>query len=576
MSMAEIRAERPVHTASQQIVTRARAALSRALLAAVLSAGIAIVAGIFLAIPTLAESFGEGVTRMLPLPLFSTMLTLFGHAAKGILIVTIVVVGILFMAGIGALAWGVGAWAVSSDSRLPVRFQRLAFGYHPDQQRVATIVLLAILLWICEAGIIAPLLGGGFFGASFVGGIVGVFIAQLLPSVAFASIFTLLMHPGEQPTPATLPGLVALPVVGPRAISRRQLLRRGAIVLGVVVAGGLLINGVFTRIGALLSGGGKPPLQLGAVPQRIVPAPVPTYTEWSPVAGQTAEVTATADFYYVSKNIIGDPTVDSATWQLQINGLVAHPYAITYAQLMALPAVERYHTLECISNDIGGPYISTAFFRGVRLADVLNQAGIQSQAKEVIFHGADGYSDALRLDQVLDPRALVIYHINGAALPSAHGFPARLLIPGLYGMKNGKWLTGLELGAGGYTGYWEEQGWTREALVKIMARIDTPANGDLLADKSTVIAGIAYASDQGIARVEVSIDAGVTWQPAQLRRPLGPLTWTLWQYPWVPTKGQHIIAVRAITLNGTVQQPTVAPPLPNGASGYDAITVTVG
>jgi len=160
-------------------------------------------------------------------------------------------------------------------------------------------------------------------------------------------------------------------------------------------------------------------------------------------------------------------------------------------------------------------------------------------------------------------------------LTQAHGFPARLLIPGLYGMKNGKWLTALELGSGGYTGYWEQQGWNREAHVKMTARIDTPHDGDLLLAQPTFVAGVAYSGAAGVAQVDVSVDGGQTWQPANLKRPLGTLTWVLWGYAWTPTSGQYVIAARVIDLEGNVQSPATAAPLPDGASGYNAISVVV-
>ncbi|MGH2515168.1 MAG: molybdopterin-dependent oxidoreductase, partial [Ktedonobacterales bacterium] len=164
---------------------------------------------------------------------------------------------------------------------------------------------------------------------------------------------------------------------------------------------------------------------------------------------------------------------------------------------------------------------------------------------------------------------------DGQPLPQPHGFPARLLIPGLYGMKNGKWLTSLELAAGDYTGYWEQQGWTNVARVKTMSRIDLPHDGDLLVAGTRFVAGIAFAADRGIARVDVSTDGGQSWHPATLRRPLGNLTWVLWEYPWNATSGRYVIAARAIDLAGNVQTPTYAPPLPDGSSGYDAVSVVV-
>jgi DMSO/TMAO reductase YedYZ molybdopterin-dependent catalytic subunit len=205
----------------------------------------------------------------------------------------------------------------------------------------------------------------------------------------------------------------------------------------------------------------------------------------------------------------------------------------------------------------------------------LNHAGIQTGASELVFRAQDGYSDSLHLSQALDPNTLLVYHLNGQPLPQSHGFPVRLLVPGVYGMKNGKWLTTLEVGAGGYSGYWEQQGWSREAVVKTTTRIDVPADGDVLLARSLFIAGVAYAGDRGISRVDVSVDGGQSWQPAILRQPLGNLTWVLWELPWQPASGTYLIVARAIDLEGNVQTPRQAPTLPDGASGYDAIQVTV-
>ncbi|MBF6591919.1 MAG: molybdopterin-dependent oxidoreductase [Ktedonobacterales bacterium] len=362
------------------------------------------------------------------------------------------------------------------------------------------------------------------------------------------------------------------------SLSRRRLLRQGAVAVAILGGGALAweaITGVFGGLLGLGARGRQYPLATQATPRRIVPPPQPTYGAWTPVRGQTPEVTATPDFYYVSKGLAGDPTIGVADWRLQIGGMVARPYTLTYSDLMALPATERYHTLECISNEVGGDLMSNALWRGVRLADLLNQAGIQAGASEFIFRARDGYSDSLHLSQALDPRSLVVYLINGEPLPRPHGFPARLLVPGLYGMKNGKWLTSLELGPGGYTGYWEQQGWSREARVKTTTRIDVPTDGDVLLSRPLTLAGVAYAGDRGIARVDVSVDAGRTWQPATLHRPLDDLTWVLWEFPWIPPAGTYVIAARAVDRDGYVQTPAPSPTLPDGASGYNAIQISV-
>jgi DMSO/TMAO reductase YedYZ molybdopterin-dependent catalytic subunit len=342
-----------------------------------------------------------------------------------------------------------------------------------------------------------------------------------------------------------------------------------------VIAGGVLIwEGVSAGLGSVigLAGRHRPQLSLSNSPAKVTP-PTPNYGDWSPIAGQTPEITAAKDFYYVSKNLVSDPSINATQWSLKIAGMVNAPYNLSYDELRALPSVRQYHTLECISNDVGGNLMSNALFTGVRLADVLNKAGIQSGASLVTFRADDDYSDSLHLSQALNPDSLIVYLINGDPLPQAHGYPARLLIPGLYGMKNGKWLTSLTVGSGTYDGYWEQRGWTHEAMVKMTARIDVPSDGDLLTAKPTAIAGVAYSGDKGIAEVDVSVDGGQSWRVATLRRPLGALTWVLWELPWTPSSGNHIIVARAIDNAGNVQTTAGAPPIPDGASGYDAISV---
>src|SRR5262249_42594760 len=158
-------------------------------------------------------------------------------------------------------------------------------------------------------------------------------------------------------------------------------------------------------------------LSLGNVPSRIVPPPQPSYGTWAPVTDQTPEVTSNDRFYLVSKNFAEDPSVDAHTWRLKIDGAAREPYSLTYAEFMSLPTEQRYPTLECISNDVGGPLMSNALFVGVSLADLLNRAGIQPGATEMIFRAADDYSDSLHLSQALDPRSLVVHTMNGAPLP---------------------------------------------------------------------------------------------------------------------------------------------------------------
>lgn len=513
-----------------------------------------------------AEVFGDRFTALLPLPIFARLLTLFGPNTKHIYYGALLLGQGLLTALLAAAYWRLRA---RLRPHLPTRLRTYLADALPSY---AETPLLALLPWLLSAGILAPLIGGGFFGAELEGGAAGVFVSTLLPDLAFALAFVTLLRRG---TVAVLGDADSA-----RGISRRRLLRQVgfglAVVAGAAVAWDFITSGVGSVLG--VSSPRRPPLDLSNVgPDRIIPPPQPVYGAWTDVAGLAPEVTVAQDFYYVSKNLAGDPGIDVSSWRLSITGRVDRPYSLTYDALRSLPRVERYHTLECISNEVGGDLISNSLFTGVSLADLLNHAGIQSGASELIFHAADGYADTLHLAQALDPRALVVYLINGEKLPQPHGFPARLLVPGLYGMKNGKWLTSLELGPGGFTGYWEERGWTREAVVKTMTRIDTPHNNDLIAQRPTFVAGVAYAGDRGIVRVDVTTDGGKTWQPATLRRPLGNLTWVLWELPWTPlASGTYILGARSVDGDGNVQTPDLAPTLPDGASGYDSVAVHVG
>lgn len=535
----------------------------QALIAGALAAGAALLARLILQITTPAEVYAEALIRFIPLSLFSTLVGTLGPNAKHLFFG-----GVLVAAAILAAALGVVYCAL----RIAILRRLGRIGQGATDAAVPGYVeapLIVLLFWLVTAGVLAPLLGGGLFGAGFDEGVIGTLLTQLLPDVIFALVFIWLLRATLLAQPATGDASEAA-----ARLSRRRLLNRG--LTGVVVVAGAALAWEFISSAFGLTMSHRPPLNVANAPKRITPPPQPTYGPWTALNGQTAEVTPTADFYYVSKNFVNDPQIDAASWRLTLSGSVNHPLTLTYDQLRARPAVERYHTLECISNEVGGDLMSNAYFRGIGLADLLNEAGLQPGATELIFRASDGYSDRLHLSQALDPLALIVYEINGAPLPQAHGFPARLLIPGLYGMKNGKWLTGLEVDSGDYTGYWESRGWTREAKVKMTSRIDLPTDGAVLTTKPTWIAGVAYASNQGIGRVEVSTDAGATWQPATLRRPLGSLTWVLWQYRWQPTSGSHVLAVRAIDLAGNVQTISEAPPLPDGASGYHAAQVFVG
>ena len=235
-------------------------------------------------------------------------------------------------------------------------------------------------------------------------------------------------------------------------------------------------------------------------------------------------------------------------------------------------------TLECVSNIVGGDLMSTGRFSGLPLRDLLTMAGPQPGAGAVLFKARDGYTESLSLSTIMrSPEILVAYRLNGAHLPDAHGFPARVLFPGHYGMKGPKWLDSIELVPEVEDGYWEQQGWDREALVRTTARFDVPTDGSLLhASASNLLAGVAFAGVRGVRAVEWTSDGGRTWLPAQLDPPLSPLTWVRWHATWTPeSEGGFSLMVRARDGTGQLQTSEGAPSYPSGATGYHRVNVDV-
>src|SRR2546428_6514208 len=320
-------------------------------------------------------------------------------------------------------------------------------------------------------------------------------------------------------------------------ITRRDLLHR-AIVLAIGSLGGF---GLARR----LATAGR---QTAAAAQSL----------FDRIKGLPPEITPTGDFYVVSKNPPGfDPVVDAQRWRLEIAGLVGKPVTLTYDEIKALPSVQRPHTLECISNEVGGDLISNATWRGARLQDVLNKAnGVAAKAIQVAFRCADGYTESLPVAEALNPDTLLVYEMNGAPLTTKHGFPVRLLVHGHFGMKNPKWITKIEGVDYNFMGYWERSGWSQQAIVKTISKITTPGGGHMMykVGDDVGLGGVAYAGDRGIKAVEISADDGKSWQSAQIKPPLGKYTWVFWAALWKSTApGEYTLRVRAQDGTGTLQ-----------------------
>lgn len=296
----------------------------------------------------------------------------------------------------------------------------------------------------------------------------------------------------------------------------------------------------------------------------------------SGLSGPSPEITPVPNFYVVSKNF-SDPVISESGWTLEVKGLVQRPQKLSLAALRALPGSEEAVTMECVSNNVGGPLMSTGVFSGIPLRDLIAMADPQTSATTVAFGARDGYTESLPLSLVMGASEILVVHsLAGAPLPDRHGFPARIITPGHYGVKSTKWLDSIELVNGDRNGYWENQGWERNAIIKTTSRIDVPRDGFLLKLGPVDVAGVAFAGTRGISAVELSTDGGRNWVPTVLKAPLSALTWTLWSLSWTPDReGAYTLQVRAGDSDGKLQSSSVAPSYPDGASGLHTVRISI-
>ncbi len=351
---------------------------------------------------------------------------------------------------------------------------------------------------------------------------------------------------------------------------RRRALMSGAGLAALVALGALPLSRVLSSAGT----------QIGNIPQsarRLVQrANIPAAdAALDAVPGITPRITANEDHYTVDTTLV-KPRVDLATWRLEVTGNVERPYTIGYNELLDLEAIEEVRTLECISNPVGGELISTAVWTGVRLKDLLDRASLKPNSFKVVLTSVDGYSDSFPVAKAMEPDTFVAYLMNGTTLPQEHGYPVRVLVPNIYGMKNVKWLQQIKVETFDFKGYWQAQGWDDSAIINTNARIDVPGRTVRWNGGEVTVAGIAFAGARGIKSVELSFDEGKSWQAATLEAAPGPLTWVRWAARWTPAgPGNRTAWVRATDGRGDTQTPVQRQPYPNGATGYDTIALNV-
>jgi DMSO/TMAO reductase YedYZ molybdopterin-dependent catalytic subunit len=430
----------------------------------------------------------------------------------------------------------------------------------------------------------ALLVGTLLLLAAFAAGLGALAVRRLWVGIAGLGLFTVIgvvaaLTRHDAPVTAALPTLLGALAGGAAFVAlqrrsaeplaaRRDFLRVAGLALGGAAVLGLGSRWVATRRGV------SEARRAVDLPVPADPAPrVPTGADLR-IRDLASYVTGNDDFYRIDTALVV-PQVDPDTWELRIHGRVRNPYTITFAELLARPMVERYITLCCVSNQVGGDLIGNARWLGLPVAELLAAAEPEPGADQVVSRSVDGWTCGTPTAVLTDGRdALLAVAMNGEPLPTEHGFPVRMVTPGLYGYVSAcKWITELELSSfDDYDAYWIPRGWAQQAPIKTQSRIDTPRSR--AAAGQVTVAGVAWAQHRGIERVEVQVDGG-PWELAQLADAVSSDTWRQWSWPWQATPGTHQLAVRATDATGEVQPADPAPPAPDGATGWHTIDVEI-
>jgi DMSO/TMAO reductase YedYZ molybdopterin-dependent catalytic subunit len=358
----------------------------------------------------------------------------------------------------------------------------------------------------------------------------------------------------------------------PGATDEARVSRRRALASIAAAAAGFAVGGtVLGRVAHRLAGPDTN-VQLFATDE---PAVVPTRPSFPDVPGLSQEITSPGDHYVVDIDLL-DPVVEADDWRLRVRGLVETPLELSFTEIQrSFDLVEECSVLTCISNPVGGDLVGSSPWTGVRLGDILARAGLRADAVDVVFRCADGYTDSIPVEAALDPGVILAIAHGGEPLTQEHGFPCRVRIPAVYGMKNAKWLEEIEVVGFDYRGYWEQRGWSDVAIVRTQSRIDV-VGPDPRSGQPAWIAGVAWAGDRSVSKVEVSIDEGRTWRATELHQPVSRLAWTQWAFAWTPdSPGQYRIRCRATDGEGSTQEATEQSPHPSGATGHHEVEMEV-
>ena len=393
-------------------------------------------------------------------------------------------------------------------------------------------------------------------------------VGAMLPSIVGAAVGAPVLVRLAAARPIRVPGGT---LSGDAAVRRRLLVSTGGTALAAVTAGGIAKAIDDRRLDDFVARSSTP------LPDAEQLDPAPSIATTSSMPAPDADIgtaspfiTPNADFYRID-TVLRFPRVETADWTLSIDGMVDRPRTITWDDLMAMPQVERVITIACVSNEIGGDLVGNAVWRGVLLRDILEPTGIQSAAQQIMSTSDDGWNCGFPVGAAFDGRdAMVAFGMNGEPLPLEHGFPARLIVPGLYGYVSAtKWVRKITLTTWEDKGYWVYQGWSQEAPIKTQSRIDVPRAGAVVAAGAFRAAGVAWAQRRGVERVEVRIDGG-PWQEATLGDDVSDDAWRQWYIDLDLSRGEYVMEVRATDKSGYVQTEQRTSVAPDGATGYHA------
>ena len=544
------------------------ARISRGMIAGLLAAAVALgigqlVAGFVAPDASPVVAVGESSIGLTPPPVKSFAISAFGSHDKVVLVAGILAVLAILAAVVGVLA-----------------MRRLAYGMAGLAVFTAVGVAAALTRPTADAGWAFPTLIGGAAAAGALRLLVRAAPAAVpRPATApddggpdsYAGPPAVPDTPEPGPPGTTRPAYRPVrpaPALGPE---RRRFLRTSAAAAGTAVVAGLA--------GRLLSERSSVSQAQSSLrlPKPAHPAPPLPAGSNLRIPGLSSFVTPNSSFYRVDTAIVL-PEVPPSSWHLRIHGMVAREITISFDELIRRPLAADYITLTCVSNPVGGPYVGNAEWIGASLASLLREAGIRAGAEQLLCTSVDGFTAGTPVKTVMDGRdALLAMAMNGTALPVEHGFPVRMVVPGLYGYVSAcKWITDINVTTWADRAYWAEpgQGWAQQAPIKTESRIDVPSGNAVLKPGRTPVAGVAWAQHKGVAAVEVRVDSG-PWHEARLAAVPDIDCWRQWVWEWDATPGTHLINARATDATGYTQTAVQEPPAPNGASGYPAISVTV-